>query len=1633
MSNLDSLFAMLSSTSGVDNSYTPVETLDPEKSKTYNVNGAKMTAEPDLVVPVVYGRSVVAPNMINYYVEEGENETLNMLFGVCQGEIKGISNIKVGNNPISNYFSKKDKDIFGASAEVTIRKGVENQSPLDGFADVHHVQSIMTRLEYNIPYNTFYTTTITNCECFKIAFLMDRCFQVDDNGVYRTWYQAIRIEYRAVGETDWRFAGIHEFTIQTESQFKRYFKSDYLAAGQYEIKITKVSEDEDNHRFGGVVLYEIDEITTQNLIYPLTALLSIRLITTEAINNITCIVDGRLIRTPDIKHGTESVEWEDYYYDATAKCYKLLSTGLELTWDGVTYKTAFCGNPAWCLRDFLLNKRYGFGNKITTAMINDASFLTASQFADEGVLGLNGKIEKRSRLDLTIDVLRPVDEWINTFCSAMRAMPDFSNNTIRLIIEKAEDAVFIFNDTNIKPETFSIDYISNESIPNVLNLTYSNKDKNYQRDTISLPDAVAITGGETLKEKQFQFFGITRTSQVLREGKILLNKLRINITPIKFKTSILAFTCQEGDVFLFQSNLMGWGEGGRCKTGSISTVVKLDKAITLTIGKTYKIAVKHGQTDKVEIRTISTIGGSHESVQVSSAFSFVPEKYDEWYIYEDTTEVKYRVATIVRTFEGLIDVVAVNYDEDVYDYTGVEAPQDEFKYLTMEIPIVTNLVVEEQVTRMPDGTIDDVLNVSFFKPVKSARYIKVLKEFELWLSDNNGVSWNFIGKTDKTFFPIRQPFGKGVRYTVAVISITTTDEKTVPANSPQASATIQGWIDAPEDVTGFAYTFLKEIKFTWNKITDEDIAGYEIRLEDANWGVDNSNLIFRGRADTYTVVRPSARDGIRYYLKAFNTTGIYSLLSTSLIPVNPIPAAPSVLVTVLFQKVFIMWSDSTDSDLQGYEIWENDSDVWTGTTQGNEKLASKSIGTSAVIAVTYNPTYYRVRAYDMFGYGYWSNSVSAEQLGLNGSDLNDGSITATQIADNAITTPKIVAGAIIAGHIGANVITADKLNVACLSAISANMGCLTAGTLIGATIKTSSDVYRTEIDRDGLRGYDLNGINTIDLSAGSLKLYNPLCSDFYSYLDAGSFAFHTPAGSVPYMKRQQSGVACSGQTITLCQWYDMPSVILGIKRLKSYDPTQCESCQEWCVYADDIRQYNCGGTDFGWKFDIHAQLALSGGTREECIYLDAFDTVQCTGVTTCEIMIKELFQLWCHAAAPDTYKYGSLTYLVKYRVCGATPWCCCTYNYVQPHGTENQMMMSNITCQTINFGCDDTWEVTVSCSSLSWVDSGIASGGLTSALCCYNYLVDTSYYSGCLLTQSGSFNQIMNYNQTRCTGNSFCYQFYGYVYCYDNNTYICSCSCNFCITWGTWDSVSKPVLCVCDIYYLQNIQLILCVPSLVTVQAYAGGSSPSGTVTVGNPETVNAICANCIAGTACCYHITNAHQMCAAIGIQEFSAGGSPFQHFDSMIWCNASFTASIPYSCNYSPPSMFVCEEKSCNSYTLSGARIDIGLGGCTNRYSSVYQTYVCTSYSTGHWATKPILCMYFYAQACGNWCACRYVCYKVCCVCNCTCCYWYPVACGSAGCCEYEKYYSLRDVTASNCILDPSGEVSWLSVAFS
>ena len=892
-----------------------------ESSPTYGWDGVVTTQDIGIPVPIIYGEHKVGGNIINAFIStDGDKNYLNVLLALGEGEIEDIDDIEINDNPIANF-----------DGITTYEKtGTNTQTVIANFGDLHNLYAVNTELTKNNAY--VYTTTNTDVEAFKIHFeLPNGLYEIDSSsGNLKAWSVTYRVQYRVSGVGAYTDLGETTIDYKSRTVMRRYYEKTGLTAAKYDIRITKMSDDSTDYLIGDLWVQSIDEIQTDDLTYPNTALLGFKALASEQLSGgmpkFTCVVKGRKISVPKIMNGGDQVDWEDYYWNTDDEEYQLLSDNTSLTWDGSTYVDQYCGNPIWCMKDLLLNSRYGLGEFIDTTHIDDTLFLEMSRYCEEKVPNGAGEYEKRFILDVVIDSASKALDWIMQLCATFRGMPFYSENTIKLRIDKPEDPTQLFTMGNIVKDSFIQNWKSIKDVPNVMEIQFMDRDKSYKQDQIAYIDEDALAAGDPMRKKGIRLF-TTRMSQTIREARYALKVAKYINRTISFKAGIDAIAMQPGDIISVSHDVPQWGYSGRIKNALLKTQITLDREMTIEDGTTYKLQIRFWD-DVIEERTVTNSAGTTNIITVSQGFSRLAEQYDI-YVFGPSTAVKkdFRVVSLEKSGKNEAEITAAEYDETVYDDSEIDLPSNNYSDLSLAIPIVESLNLTERMVKLKDGTIETVIDVWWEKPTRD-NFVQTLRNFRVYLSDNGGDSWALSGETVSDNFSIVGGIEDLIEYKVCVTTVNGFGEETAIANSAQAIITPIGKSASPSDVSAFLVNQSRDrIYFGWTEITDVDLFGYEIRLG-ADW--DSGQVVVTGiKTDHYITIDFRTGSGQSYWIKAIDTSGNYSE--------NALEATVTV-DNIPFQNIVVTYSEQVD---------------WTGTKVNTEKSGNNLIISAGQLSGTY--------------------------------------------------------------------------------------------------------------------------------------------------------------------------------------------------------------------------------------------------------------------------------------------------------------------------------------------------------------------------------------------------------------------------------------------------------------------------------------------------------------------------------------------------------------------------------------------------------------------------------------------------------------------------------------------------------
>ncbi len=636
-----------------------------QESPTYGADGAKNTAAEGIPVPVIYGTYRAAGNILSSYVVNEESrqridnknvkttqqQYLYMLVNMGEGPIQSITNIQLNDQPIEN-FTHRPPGLSDSAADLPgyeigpIYLGTDTQGPsIQWFS-----KNITPRAQQTKLTTTFANfTTIGEVDRLRIDLVAQSgLFKVNAKGNYDEVSVQIEIQYRLLGSGTWlQLAGflgnadaeesivprsftvtspvygstvptntlsyvvtgaerrdgltlkstvnnptygITEgtivadivpasvigvtglFTIKSKQRnaWRSSITSNTLTEGRYELRYRRTAvASTDPATSDEIFISDVNEISNESVGHRNTALLPLKILMTDKLNgapNVTALVQGRIVPTFNESSGT--------------------------------WVNSHSSNPAWIALDALTHRRYGGGSPV--ARFDILKWREWAKFCETKALEFNGVFDQAGTVwDATQTIFR-----------VGRAQLVPSGTRFTVAIEKPEDPVMMFSVANMAEGSFKINWLPMTDRANEVELTFQDKDDNYRQRTIKAVDQTSITLGSNQRTAQVTMPGVTSLTKAWDEAHLMLNMNRYITNSVEFSAPAEAIACTVGDVVLVQHDMPAWGYGGRLDPANTTTVLKLDRPVQMTFGKTYQALVHFDSVVKLTGTVSSVVGNA---------------------------------------------------------------------------------------------------------------------------------------------------------------------------------------------------------------------------------------------------------------------------------------------------------------------------------------------------------------------------------------------------------------------------------------------------------------------------------------------------------------------------------------------------------------------------------------------------------------------------------------------------------------------------------------------------------------------------------------------------------------------------------------------------------------------------------------------------------------------------------------------------------------------------------------------------------------------------------------------------------------------------------------------------------------
>lgn len=663
-----------------------VDRSNSEQSNTYGWGGTETVTGQGYPLAVTYGRMKSAGLLLSRHViSDGEKQYLNLLYCAGEGELSKIEDIRINANPISNY-----KDV-----QVDIRKGTNDQTVIPNFNDDFADQS----LNYELT-ESWNTQQVQGDACdaieLTVGFPNGLYYSNDSGGADRTSV-TLKAEIRKVGDESWQalplanqkgmaghikrrdawnfiksdnnvtnisdYAGRIEEA--TNNAFYRVFRFDNLEKARYEIRMRCSAKDGKSLRHVNKVYWvQLTQIIYDDFVHPGKALIGIKALATSQLS-------GTDPKVTWIQERSEVYVFNPYINK---------------------YEAQPADNPAWAAYDLIHICRKIGGEYIVFGQphmrLDYNAFKAWADKCKTNGFTFNYIYDTAMRLWDALKYPEAVGRGkVIPVGTRFTCVSDYQSTPVQL-----------FTVANIKHGSFTEEFQGVEARANSVEISFLNKDKDYERDVIPVYGDTYDESDTLTNPAQVELMGCTSLEQAYKHGKHFLRCNKYEIRTVTIEAFTDAIACTVGDIILIQHDIPEWGEGGRVVAVSGQTIT-LDKEVSVQPGKNYQLLIRSNATDIVSTFNVVNVSGLNVivkeaiPVQPDAVYAFgevsksakpfrvlaitktlsemtrkiqCMEYYPELYVSDDGT-----VPSIDYTNHGASDIQAVGLVSDVYGANGI--------------------------------------------------------------------------------------------------------------------------------------------------------------------------------------------------------------------------------------------------------------------------------------------------------------------------------------------------------------------------------------------------------------------------------------------------------------------------------------------------------------------------------------------------------------------------------------------------------------------------------------------------------------------------------------------------------------------------------------------------------------------------------------------------------------------------------------------------------------------------------------------------------------------------------------------------------------------------------------------------
>ena len=579
---------------------------------------------------------------------------IKILYGLGEGEIAGLANgykaVYLDDTPLQN-----DNGEFNfPNVKVDFRSGTNDQTYIDGFADVASETAVNIELKHGTPWVKSFNNLDLDAVRVRLKWGALRSQNTENGDV-----NGVKIDYAIDVKTDnggWVEMLSTAINAKTSDAYERSHRIDLPTATQgWQVRVRRLTPNSTSDFVSDkMYISAITEVIDLKLRYPNTALLGLRY-DAESFSNVAKMsarCKGLIIKVPT-------------NYDPVSRTYDGL-------WNG-EFKLAYCNNPAWVYYDLCTATRYGLGGRLKEYMIDKWSLYRLAQYCDQMVDDGMGGTEPRFTVNVYIQSAEGAFEILSKLAGVFRAISYWDGTSIVLDADIPQDSMYSFSRANVIDGMFEYTGTRARDRHTVAKVAWDNPANHFKTEYEFVRDEKAIAKFG-VRVADISAWGCTSKGQAQRAGIWVLKSEQLETRMVTFKVGLDGYIPAPAKVIEISDELFaGRATGGRVLAiNDKKTVITLDRAITAKAGDTLVINGDDGVSQRRQIESMSG-----DKITVTKAFGDISVE-NVWMLDStDLATMKFRVLSVTADENHQFTITAVQYNPAKYDAIDTGAYIDE--------------------------------------------------------------------------------------------------------------------------------------------------------------------------------------------------------------------------------------------------------------------------------------------------------------------------------------------------------------------------------------------------------------------------------------------------------------------------------------------------------------------------------------------------------------------------------------------------------------------------------------------------------------------------------------------------------------------------------------------------------------------------------------------------------------------------------------------------------------------------------------------------------------------------------------------------------------------------------------------